>query len=82
MLDLAERQLEEALAELAEERRVAGREEAVGALAAGLVLDPLARERLGDLARGLLGREDERHVAAEDALEDRAGSAGSACSRG
>ena len=55
---------------VAEERRVAGREEAVGALAAALVLPALARERVGDLARGLLGREDERDVAPEDALED------------
>ena len=36
-----------------------------------VVLDPLAREGLRDLARGLLGGEDERHVAAEHALEDR-----------
>ena len=36
-----------------------------------VVLDALARERLGDLARGLLRREDERDAAAEDALEDR-----------
>ena len=36
------------------------------------VREALARERLGDLARGLLGREDERHLAPEDALEDRA----------
>ena len=35
-----------------------------------VVLQALARERLGDLARGLVGREDERHVAAEHALED------------
>ena len=39
---------------------------------AGVVLDALARERLGHLARGLLRREDERDVAAEDALQDRA----------
>ena len=31
----------------------------------------LARKRLGDLARGLLGREDERHAASEDPLEHR-----------
>ena len=71
-LDLADRQLEEARAHLAELLRVAGRQEAVGALAGLVVLDPLARERLGHLARRLLGGEDERHVAAEDALEDRA----------
>ena len=71
VLDLAERELEEALAERAEELRVAGGQEAVGALAALAVLDPLAGERLGHLARGLLGGEDERHAAPEDALEDR-----------
>ena len=36
------------------------------------VLDALARERLGHLARRLLRREDEGDAAAEDALEDRA----------
>ena len=71
MLDLVDRQLQEALAHRAERGGVAGGEEAVGALAPRLVLDPLARERLGRLARRLLGREDEGHVAAEHALEDR-----------
>ena len=37
-----------------------------------VVLDPLPRQRLRDLARGLVGREDERRPAAEDALEHRA----------
>src|SRR5581483_4255455 len=55
---------------LAERLRVAGGEEAVAALAPGRVLDPLARERLCHLARGLVGGEDERHVAPEDTLED------------
>ena len=55
----------------AEERRIAGGQEAVFALASRVVLDPLACQRLGHLARGLLGREDERHVAPEHALEDR-----------
>ena len=36
-----------------------------------VVLDPLPRQRLRHLAGGLVGREDERHVAAEDALQDR-----------
>src|SRR3954452_3307776 len=71
LLDLAERELEEALAEDAEALRVAGRQKAVAPLAARLVLEPLALERLGDLARGLLGREDERHAAPEGALKDR-----------
>src|SRR2546423_13769673 len=71
LLDLAERQLQEALAQLPEERRLARRQEAVGALAAFAVLDSLARQRLGHLAGGLLGREDEGHAAAEDPLEDR-----------
>src|SRR5205807_1203003 len=71
LLDVPERQLQEALAQLAEERRLARRQEAVGALAALAVLDSLARERLGHLTGGLLRREDEGHAAAEDALEDR-----------
>ena len=50
---------------------IAGREEAVRALAAVVVLDPLPRERLGGLARGLFCREDERDAATEDPLEDR-----------
>src|SRR5439155_802292 len=70
MLHFANRQLEEAAAELAEGLGIAGREEAVGTFAAALVLDALALERLRDLASRLLGREDELHVAAEDALED------------
>src|SRR6185312_8539220 len=72
VLDLAERQLEEALAQCPERRRVAGRQEAIRPFTRLVVLDPLARERLGHLARGLLGREDQRDAAAEDALEDRA----------
>ena len=71
VLDLPERELQEAVAERAERGRVAGRQEAIGAFAGGVVLDALSRERLGNLARGLLGGEDERDVAAEDALEDR-----------
>ena len=70
-LDLVDRQLEEARAGDAEDLGVAGGQEPVGALAARVVLDPLAGERLGDLACGLLGREDERDAAAEDTLEDR-----------
>ena len=71
MLDGVDRELEEAASHLAERVRVPGRQEAVGALAGGIVLDPLPRQRLRDLACGLLGREDERHVAAEDPLQDR-----------
>ena len=41
------------------------------ALAGRIVLDPLALERLGHLARGLDRGEDQRRPAAEDALEDR-----------
>jgi hypothetical protein len=70
VLDLAHRQLEEAAPELAEGLGVAGREEAVLAFAAALVLDALARKGLGHLAGRLLRREDERHVAAKDPLED------------
>src|SRR6478735_5592536 len=66
---VVERQLEEALAELAEERGIAGGEEAVLALAPPFVLPSARLERGRDLARGLLGREDERHVAAEHALK-------------
>ena len=66
-----ERQLQQPLAELAERGGVAGGEEARTALAPGAVPEALARQRLGDLAGGLLGREDERHLAAEDALEHR-----------
>ena len=51
--------------------RVAGRQEAVRALAVRRRSRSLPRERLGHLARRLLGGEDERHAAAEDALEDR-----------
>ena len=71
MLDRVDRKLEEAASHLAERVSVTGRQEAVGALPGRIVLDPLARERLGDLAGGLLGGEDERHVAAEDPLQDR-----------
>ena len=67
-----DRELEEAAPQLAEELRVARRQEAVRALAADVVLDPLPRERLRDLARGLLRGEDERDAAPEHALEDRA----------
>src|SRR5215211_3002338 len=72
MLDLAERQLQEPLAESAERCGIAGGQEAVGALPVGVVLDSLARERLGNLTRGLLRREDQRDAAPEHALEDRA----------
>ena len=71
VLDLGDRELQEAAAHRPERVRVAGGQEAVGALALGVVLDPLAGERLRHLARGLVGGEDERHVAAEDALQDR-----------
>src|SRR2546423_419009 len=65
-LDRAERQLEKALAEDAEPIGIAGREEAVGALAGRRVADPLPLQGLGDLGRGLLGGEHERDVASED----------------
>src|SRR5439155_6647112 len=71
VLDLAQRQLQETLAEGAEELGVAGRQEAIAALALGVVLEPLAGERLRDLVRRLLRGEDERHVATERSLEDR-----------
>ncbi len=70
-LDLVDRELEEAGAGGAKVRGVAGRQETVGALTGPVVLDPLAGEGLGDLAGGLLRREDERDAAAEDSLEDR-----------
>src|SRR4051812_5190587 len=70
VLDATHRQLEEAPPELAERLGVAGREEAVLAHAVALVLLALPLERLGDLARRLLRGKDERHVAAEDTLED------------
>ena len=71
VLGYVDRELEEPPPHLPEELGVARGEEAVGALASGRVLDSLARERLRDLARGLLRREDERDPTAEDALEDR-----------
>src|SRR5688572_15527589 len=63
LLDLPERQLQEALTEGAEPLRVARRQEAVHALAARLVRDRLPLERLGHLARGFLGGEDKVHAA-------------------
>ena len=69
MLDLADGQLEEPLTHRAEARRLAGGEEPVVAVAVGRVLEALLRERLRDLARGLVGAEDEPRRAAEDALE-------------
>ena len=71
MLDVLDRELQEAPPHLAERIRVPGRQEAVGALAGRVVLEPLPRERLRDLAGGLVGLEDERDVAAEDPLQDR-----------
>src|SRR5438552_459511 len=69
VLDFAERELEEALAERPEALRVARGQEAVAPLArAGL--DALAGERLGHLARRLFRGEDERDVATEDPLEN------------
>ena len=65
-------ELEKAATHLPEELGVACRQEAIRALAAHFVLDPLALERLGDLAGGLLGREDERDATPEDTLQDRA----------
>src|SRR5262249_7660909 len=70
-LDLGDRQLEEARAHRAEHLRLARRQEAARALARRVVLEPLARKRLRDLACRFLGGEDERHVASEHALEDR-----------
>ena len=46
-------------------------QEAVRALAAGLPPRCPCAERLRHLTRGLVGREDDRHVAAEHALQDR-----------
>src|SRR5918996_4802355 len=69
VLDAADRELEEAFAEGAELLRRAGRQEAGGALVAAVVLDPLPLERLGHLAGGLLGGEDQRRRTAEHALE-------------
>src|SRR5260221_13917639 len=53
VLDLADRQLQEARAGDLEDLRVARGQEAVGALAARLVLHPLPRNRFGYLAGGL-----------------------------
>ena len=50
---------------------IAGRQEPVGAFAAGSFSIALRGERLRHLPRRLVGREDERDVAAEDALQDR-----------
>src|SRR5438105_2093097 len=69
--DLGGRELEEPGPHRPERGRVAGGEEAVRALAGRVVLDPLPGQRLSDLARRLLGAEDEGDAAAEDPLEDR-----------
>ncbi len=69
MLRGVDRELEEPLPLGTEQLGVAGREEPVRAFPCVVVLDALARERLGCLAGGLLRREDERHPTAEDALE-------------
>jgi hypothetical protein len=71
VLDLAQRQLQEALAEGAKEGRLPRGQEPVRALATFAVLDSLASKRLGHLAGGFLRGEDERDAAAEDPLEDR-----------
>src|SRR5262245_53237712 len=67
--DLPQRQLKKTLAERTEEIRVARREKAVLAVAVARVLPAFASERRSDLARCLLRREDERHVASEHPLE-------------
>ena len=69
---VADRQLKEAPAHLAEEHGIAGRQETVRAFAVSGVLDALALERLRCLAGGLLRREHERHPTSEHALQDRA----------
>ena len=56
MLDLGDRQLQEPLAERAEGFRITGGEKPVRAFARLLVLDPLAIQRAGDVARRLLSR--------------------------
>src|SRR5512134_2613280 len=66
VLDVPDRQLEEPLAHLGERAGIAGRQEAVRALAALGVPDPLAVEGLRDLARGLVRGEDERDGPPED----------------
>ena len=71
MLRGIDRELEEASPHLAEELGVAGRQEAVRALARVSVLDPLTGKRLAHFPRGLLSREDERDASSEHALEDR-----------
>jgi hypothetical protein len=72
VLHVSDRQLQEADAHLTERLGIAGREEAIRPLARDLVPVALARERLRNFVRGLLGGEDERHIASEHALEDRA----------
>src|SRR5688572_270299 len=71
MVDGPDRKLEKPLSELAELLGRAGREEAAAPIAARVVLDAPARQGLGHLASGLLGRGDERDRPPEDALEDR-----------
>src|SRR6266568_911444 len=71
VLDLGDRQLQEAQAQVAKGRCVTGGQEAVVAVARAVVLDSLARKRLRDFACGFLRREDERDLPTEHALEDR-----------
>src|SRR5205807_5076530 len=71
VLDLVDRQLQEARAQRAEGTRITGREETIEALALAVVLVTLPCQRLRDLACSLLRREHERHLTAEHALEDR-----------
>src|SRR5206468_11771807 len=71
VLDCVDRKLQEAGAHRTERLGIAGGEETVGAVARRVVVDALPRERLGDLARSLLRREDERDAATEHALQDR-----------
>ena len=76
LLDVANRELEKALAERAELLRRARREKAAAACRAGSFSIPLAGQRLGDLAGGLLRREA-RVASREDPLGTRVESAGS-----
>src|SRR5581483_6678396 len=71
VVDAGDRQLQEATTLLAERVGLAGRQEPVRPLPRAVVLDALARQRLGDLARGLVRGEDEAHVTPERALEHR-----------
>jgi len=70
VLDVGDRKLQEAHAEIPESRSIPCRQKAVRPLARSLVLNSLPGQRLCNLTCRLFRREDERDVTTEHALED------------